>query len=142
MIRDMRTRSTVSDLLVRAYKLRAAGDEGKARRVVLGAWMMGMDTFSSPQDARVAVKLLRRLGFATDAADEWAVLPDPLPVYRAGGPGLAWTADREVAESLVEQFSLEPVRSRSVAKADVLAYIAGYGEAEVIINPDSLESGR
>jgi hypothetical protein len=133
-IRRVRTRGTVSDQLVTVYRLLDQGRADDARKLLLGAWSAGMDALASEQDARVALKLLHRLGFSTDAADEWAALPDPLTVYRAGGPGLAWTADREVAEELAHRYELAPISSRTIAKSDALAYIAGRGESEVILD--------
>ena len=100
------TRSSASDRLVDAYRLYEQGSLDDARELLLWCWMGGMDALSTRQDGRVAVRLLRRLGFTTDAAEEWAALPDPLSVYRAGDSGIAWTADRVVAEGLARRFSL------------------------------------
>jgi hypothetical protein len=130
----VRTRSTLSDLLVDVYRLYSEGRDDDAGQRLLRAWSFGMDGLASEQDARVALKLLHRLGFCTDAAEEWAALPDPLTVYRAGGPGLAWTADREVAVELADRYELASISSRTIAKADALAYIAGRGESEVILD--------
>src|SRR5918992_531850 len=60
-------------------------------------------------------------------------------VYRAGMlEGFAWTTNREVAEALARRLSMDnlgervPVRSGTIAKQDVLAYVTGYGEDEII----------
>ena len=50
-----------------------------------------------------------------------------------GDPGVSWTAERWKAEELAAVHGLGQVRSRTVAKADVLAYLGGYGEFEVIL---------
>src|SRR5262249_23946672 len=118
---SVRTRGTISDLLVKVYRLYEQGRLDDARRLPLRAWSFGMDGLSSEQDARVALMLLRRLGFCTDVTAQWAALPDPLTIYRAGGPGLAWTADREVAASLADRYELGPIRTRTISKADALA---------------------
>jgi hypothetical protein len=142
MIHRVRTRGMVSDQLVVAYRLFEQGRVDAARSRLLGAWSAGMDALSSEQDVRVALKLLRRLGFSTDEPDEWAAFPDPLTIHRAGGPGLAWTADRDVAESLARRYELSSIRTRTIAKADVLAYIAGRGESEVIVEPGKVSRGK
>jgi hypothetical protein len=136
MIHRVRTRGMVSDQLVSVYRLIEQGQPDEARSRLLGAWSAGMDGLSGEQDARVALKLLRRLGFSTDAADEWAALPDPLTIHRAGGSGLSWTADRDVAVSLARRYGLAPISTRTIAKASALAYIASGGESEVIVEPD------
>ncbi len=131
----MRTRGTLSDTLVKVYRLHEQGRNAAARKLLLAAWTSSMDAFSGEQDARVALKLLRRLGFSTDNPDDWDALPDPLTVYRAGRPGLAWTTEREVAEYLAEDHELGPITTRTIAKAEALAYITQRGESEVILMP-------
>lgn len=132
----VRTRGTVSEMLVDAYRLHRDGRDDDARSRLLRAWTFGMDALSSEQDARFALMLFRRLRFATDDADAWDARPDPLTIYRAGQqPGLSWTADREVAVSLAVDLGDAPIRSWTIAKVDALAFITGYGEAEVIVDP-------
>jgi hypothetical protein len=126
---------TASEILVEIWHLYATGAIEQARQRLIGCWMFYMDGLSTSQDGRVALKLFSRLGFTTDAADVWASLPDPLIVYRAGTDGVAWTVDRDVASYLAREHALGSVRSRTVAKAGVLAYINGRGEAEVILEP-------
>lgn len=76
--------------------------------------------------------MLERLGFSTDAPDEWAALPDPLTLYRAGDPGgSAWSTDRAVVERWAD--GTDEIVSKTVPKSAALAYIAGRGEAEVLL---------
>jgi hypothetical protein len=48
---------------------------------------------------------------------------------------LSWTLIRETADRLQAEYGLAPVRSTSVAKADVLAYITEHGDDEILLPP-------
>jgi hypothetical protein len=131
-----RIRSSGTDLLVGAWRLLASGARNEAREKLLLAWQHYMDGLQPDQAGRVAYRLFERLGFLTDDPEAWTQLPDPVTVYRAGAPtGLAWTTERETAEFLARQHDLTPVTQGTVAKQDVLAYITGRGEAEIVARP-------
>lgn len=125
-----------SDLLVKVWRLLASGRADDARARLMAVWSWGMDGLANRQDSRVALRLFERLRFSTDDADEWATLPDPVTVYRVGREGSSWTIDREYAEHVRSQMgSGARIRTATVEKADVLAYITGYGESEVLFRP-------
>ena len=66
-----------------------------------------------------------------------------MTVYPAGElDGLAWTTGRETADLLAWQHDLTPVSEGTVARADVLAYIAGRGENEIIVRPENVKRAR
>ena len=89
----------MSALLVEVWRFQSVGREEDARRLLADVWAWGMDAFATDRDARVALRLLRRLRPVASAPADFEALPDSLVVYRAGNlPGLCWTRDREVAE--------------------------------------------
>lgn len=90
---------------VDVWRLTATGRDEEARAKLLRVWSGYLDEVACLQEGKVAVRLFHRLGFATDAPDEWAALPDPVTVYRAGGEGVAWTTDPEIASSLAARAS-------------------------------------
>src|SRR5262249_52758207 len=99
-------------------------------------WSWSLDGLSTKREGRMALRLFERLGFSTDDPDAWAKLPDLLTIYRAGRVGVAWTVDPDyAAHALTRMASGGRVRTGTVAKADVLAFITWYGEAEVILPP-------
>jgi hypothetical protein len=123
------------DYLVECWRLQAAGREEDARQLLAGVWSWAMDGSASEKMPRVALRLLGRLGFVSDAADDWRALPDELEVYRAesgGEDGLCWTLDRSIAEKHARRHELTVSRGR-VSKADVLAYITHRGEDEIVV---------
>lgn len=130
-----------ADYLVEAWRFQSVGRDADARLLLVGIWAWAMDGIRTEQEVRVALRLLDRVGFATDSSDEWAALDDELVVYRAethpGLGGLCWTLDREVADHFAGRHGLD-VRSGMVAKQDVLAYITHHGENEVIARPASV----
>ncbi len=136
----LRTRSTGTDLLVSVWELLAAGREDEARQKLLLVWKNYMDEVAGEQGGRVALRLFERLGFSTDDQDGWARLPDEIPVWRAGPDGISWTADREVGEGLASRLET-PLRTGTVAKRDVLAYISGRGEVEIVVRPERVAVG-
>jgi hypothetical protein len=126
-----------ADHLVIVWRLVAAGRAEEARRLLIHSWCQSFDVLSTDQEGRVAVRLFDRLGFSTDDPELWHSLPDPVPVYRFGSPGVSWTADREIAEEARRSAGegAPPIQSRAVAKTEALAFITGYGEQEVIVRP-------
>jgi hypothetical protein len=134
-----RARGTFSDVLVRVWRLLAAGQESEARAKLLSGWSMGADAFAGEQTAYVALRLLERLAPVTDDVEGWTRLPVSITVFRAGMPeGFAWTTNRETAESLARRLQAQTgfdvaIHTGTVNKPDVLAYITGYGEDEIVV---------
>jgi hypothetical protein len=134
-----RTRGTLSNALVDVWRLSASGRPDEARAKLLRTWSVAADVLAGEQAVYVALRLLERLAPSTDDRAAWERLPDEIAVYRAGMlEGFAWTTNREVAEALARRLSMDnlgervPVRSGTIAKQDVLAYVTGYGEDEII----------
>lgn len=78
-----------------------------------------------------------------------APLPDgeTVPVYRGQMPGsgfgIAWTLDPSIAEKFAHGAGVRvpqkgTVYTGSVARRDVLAYLTGRGESEVIVDPEKV----
>ena len=126
------TRSTGTDLLVRVWRELAAGNEDKARETLVMVWKGYMDAVASEQGGRVALRLFDRLKPCTDAPDAWSRLPPRIVVYRAGPPGPSWSTDRDTVEHLLK-LGFTPMRVGTVARDDVLGYIEGRGEFEIIV---------
>jgi hypothetical protein len=118
--------------------LLAQGLPQQAREQLLLVWQHYMDGLQPDQAGRVAVRLLERLAPSTDDPEAWTQLPETITVYRAGDEGFSWTTDRAVADYLARTEGLWPVSEATVAKADVLAYITGRGEAEILIRPENV----
>ena len=131
-------RSTGTDQLVLVWRLLAQGRDDEARARLTRTWAFCMDDLQSEQAGRVALRLFERAGFSTDDADGWERLPDPLTIHRAGDSGFSWTIDRETADNLAREHELSPVTTARVAKADVLAYITGRGEGEIVVRPEDV----
>jgi hypothetical protein len=127
------------DHLVEVWRLYAAGRDDDARKLLLSVWSRAMDTTANERDVRVAVRLLGRLGFVTDAPAEWAEMPARLTIYRAETSemmrGLCWTLDPEIAAKHAERDALT-ITSGSGRKEDVLAYITRRGESEIVTHHD------
>jgi hypothetical protein len=141
--RRLRTRGTASDLLVEVWRLVAQGREEEARARLMRTWWWTMDDFAEEQHGAVALRLFDRLGFCTDDLERWEELPGELVVYRAGSrAGLSWTTELEVTEDLARSQELWPIRTGTVAKAHVLAYITERGEDEVIVRPEHVQRQR
>ena len=137
-IRAGRERGFASEGLERVWTDYRRGDVDSARAQLLRVWHGGVDALAGRQAARVAVKLLERLGPCFDDADRWQELPAELEVARAGGlDGFCWSVDRTVAESLAAQFGL-PLHDGRVNKRDVLAFITERGEEEVVVRPERI----
>jgi hypothetical protein len=125
------------------WRLHAQGRRDEAREKLLLVWEHYMDGMQSAQAGHVALQLLERLALVTDEPQAWAQLPDPVTVYRAGAlDGFAWTTERETADYLARQYGLAPVTEGTVAKRDVLAYITGRGEAELVICPENVKRAK
>jgi hypothetical protein len=74
-----------------------------------------------------------------DDPQGWAALPDTLTVYRGDCPdgGLSWSLDPKVAQFFATRFDARhPLLTGTVAKADVVGYLAGRSESEVLILRD------
>lgn len=127
------------DILVFIWRLFTLGRHDEARERLLFLWSGSIDGLAERREGRVAVRLFERLGFSTDDPEAWSELPDPLTIYRAGGEGIAWTVDRGVAEQHAGQEEERvSVRASTISKADALAFITRYGEAEVLVRPSAL----
>jgi hypothetical protein len=123
----------IENAIVEIWRRLAAGDEDGARQRLLLVWQHYCDELQNERVVRLTLRLLDRLGFSTDAPNEWEALPDPLKLYRVGPPdGLAWTVDRDVAESLAEGAEIV---TRTEPKSAALAFIVGRGEAEIVLRP-------
>jgi hypothetical protein len=129
---------SASDGLVAVWKLLAAGRETEARASYWEPGASLVDALAGEQAADVALRLLKRLAPSTDDPKGWAQLPDEIAVFRAGEPeGFSWTIRRYTAESVARRLASElgetvPIHSGVVDKQDVLAYITGYGEDEIV----------
>jgi hypothetical protein len=83
-----------------------------------------------------------------DEQTAFAALPDPVPVLRGfshdeGQYGLSWTIDRERAEWFAHRFALlngsaARVAAGTVFKADVIAYLLGRNEREIVVLPENV----
>jgi len=125
------------DYLVEVWRLQAAGRPDDARWLLLGVWSWALDNVNAGI-APTAVRLLERLGFATDNPEEWESLPAEIIIFRAESnpndpsSGFCWTLERDVADSLAQRQGLT-VSTGVIAKSDALAYITHRGESEVIV---------
>jgi hypothetical protein len=146
MAKATRIRGGASDGLVAVWKLLAAGRETEARAKLLGTWSFAVDALAGEQAAYVALRLLKRLAPSTDDPKGWARLPDEITVFRAGMPeGFCWTLRRDTAESLARRLAADvgetvPIHTGVVDKRDVLAYITGYGEDEIVAPLESIRT--
>jgi hypothetical protein len=126
----------VEDYVVEVWRLQSAGRDADARELLARVWAWGMDTAASEPALRVALRLFRRLGFVTDDVEAWERLPERLEVARAesaqGSDGFCWTLDPEIAEMHAARHGLRISRGL-VPKSDVLAYITGRGEEEIVV---------
>ena len=134
----MKTNGAERDVLVKVWREYASGHEDEARQRLILVWNNFMDGLASEQAGRVAVRLFERLAPVTDDPEAWTSLPAEMTVYRAGRPGVAWTVDRETVEYLAKEHGLTPIRTGTVAKTDVLAYLRR--EQEVVIRPEHVRT--
>jgi hypothetical protein len=81
-----------------------------------------------------------------DDEEEWAELPDPLTVYRAGidDGGWSWTLDPKVAEFFARRWNwrrghTESLLKGRVRKANVFGYLTSRGESEVLVPEGMVE---
>jgi hypothetical protein len=121
------------------WQLQSVGRVHEAQALLMAKWSWGPKRDERIDQANlVALRLFRRLGFATDDQEAWDALPDPFVVYRAENEpgGWAWTTDPEYAESLLEKLKRTEVVSREIAKSEALAYITQHRESEVLIEPE------
>jgi hypothetical protein len=81
----------------------------------------------------------------------WEGLPQKVPIWRGfrgdRGKGISWSVKREKAVWFANRFAKElpdlgalTLASGVVDKKDILAYFAGRGEAEVVVDPDRVKS--
>src|SRR5438874_7805775 len=89
MTRRMRTRGTVSDLLVQAYRLHAEAHDDD-----VPAWRLEDGYLTRPPRARMRALRLSCCAASASRPMRATIGPrsrTPPAVYRAGEPGLAWT---------------------------------------------------
>lgn len=134
------------DYLVEVWRLYSVGRDDDARGLLAGVWSWAMDNAAHEGVARVALRLLEtRIGFLTDDAEAWAALPAELVIYRAEtnldhpGWGVCWTLSQSVAEMHAERHGLTVSRG-TVGKPNVLAYITGYGEEEIVVRREHVRA--
>lgn len=106
------------------------------RRILPGIWT----------DAEMPTTILddpsylwREVGFATDDPGRWERLGDPIVAYR-GGPhgGISWTIDAERALWFGMRFVRHPLWRTTVRRTDVLGFLTGRGESELILDPQTI----
>jgi hypothetical protein len=138
-------RGTASDLLVEVWKLYAGGQADEARATLLETWSFAVDALAGEQTALVALRLLERLAPSTDDPEGWERLPNQITVYRAGmHEGFCWTTGLDTVEQIARGLAddvEEPVRvwTGEVDKREVLAYITGNGEDEIIVRWENVK---
>src|SRR3954471_481799 len=103
------TNGTHTDLLLQIWRQTRYGDVEDARARLLQTWVFYMDAFASPQAGRVTAALFKQFGFSTDDKQGWHELPDPVPVFRAGAAGIAWSTDLDVVLHLAREHGLSPI---------------------------------
>jgi hypothetical protein len=121
------------------WRLQAQGCDEEALALLVEQWPWGPKRNAKiDQENRVALRLLRRLGFATNDPAAWRALPDPLVIYRAEDEpgGCCWTTSRAYAEHFAKEVMRANVTTREIRKADALAFING-AESEVIVEPET-----
>lgn len=144
-------------ILARAY-IRGDLSNYAFRRLIPRAWARAGGIFV-PGDAALTLGAIEMAGFVADDMRAWESLPDPLTIYRgAVHPGPCWTTKIEVAKCFLElspklgrmqtyasakvemQLGLdrhvgEPILyEHVVAKENVVAYITGRREHEIILS--------
>jgi len=78
-------------------------------------------------------------------AEVYKNLPDQVTVYRGCSPlneeGFSWSLDKEKAQWFATRFSRNnsKVLEVTVPKSEVIAYLGGRGESEILLYPDNLE---
>ena len=129
----------MDDFLVEVWRRYPVGRDDDTRNLLARAWSWGMDGVSAEEHLRVALRLIDRLGFVTDDPDAWEALPLrarhlPAEFARATEPGsgFCWTLDPEVAAMYADREDLA-VTTGLASKGEVLAYITGYGEQEIVV---------
>lgn len=111
--------------------------ESELREILPGIWM---DVEFPSSNLSDPAYLWHEAGFCTDNEEEWEALPDPLPIYRGGRPdGIAWTVSKQMARFFAHRFHAlheNPTMWRAVVpKNEVLGYLTGRGEQEVVVEP-------
>jgi hypothetical protein len=138
------------DCMSRPYRIHQLGlwwDGGhltpdQFREALLDVWE---DTEFPHSNRRLALRLFRAAGFATNAPEEWARLSDPLEIWRGTNhlrpKGLSWTLDRTRALWFARRFAhgqpAHLVHGR-ILKRHVLAFCHARGEGEVVVDPAKL----
>ncbi len=84
------------------------------------------------------------IAMSEEDAKVYRELPEQVTVYRGCSPlneeGFSWTLDQEKAEWFANRFSRagSKVMKVTVPKSEIVAYLGGRGESEVILYPDNL----
>lgn len=114
-------------------------------------WELLGDAWSDTEHPALQGRLWRNLWASTLPGREHVMSPeeraalaamlDPLAIFRGVGhraraKGLSWTLDRFKAEWFAYRFALDGrapyLATGTIARADVLAYLTGRGEAEIV----------